>query len=270
MENINLEGILNTLIFISVGCFAIFRGTAKWRRKRAMKKLAYELNCDYTPQSDSLLTVFGKFLTLQDGYRPSLTSILTRNEGDQKIVICDLTYVRYDRLKNMVKGAYRHRTFIAITQPGMTLPHFYVRPETNMDKMREMFSGPLEAFEQFKEGIHVGTGERFTELGEHINRPPAFNAWINKDEIKLPHARQFSDNHWIKGNDREATLNFLSGSIIKSIEADPGLIWEGFESTFILSQTTNHIHHKDIGRCINVAQKFIQTALAASKSHSAQ
>ena len=112
------------------------------------------------------------------------------------------------------------------------------------------------------------TGGRIKNLDDHVNRQSTVDDWLNRDEIELLHNRQFSDAHWIKGRDREATQNFLSGPVTKSIEAEAGLVWEGFGTVLVLSETKGQISHKEIGRYLEIARSFIQTALASSKSNS--
>lgn len=268
MDTLNLETLLANLMALTIGCGVLFIYTAKWRRARAMRKLAYELDCNYKPTDSSLLDVYDKFFTLQAGHAPRIMNVLTRQDEAVSVCIFDLTYVKYDRFKNMHKGHLRHRTIVALTRPKMTLPHFYVRPETTSDKVRETFQGAIDGFEQFKEGINAMTGGRIKNLDEHVNRSSDADDWLNRDEIELLHDRQFSDAHWIKGRDREATQNFLSGPVTQSIEAEPGLVWEGFETMLLLSEAKGQISHKEIGRYLDVARGFISTALASSKSNS--
>ena len=269
MDTSALETAIANMLALTIGCFALYRFTAKWRRQRSMKKLAYELDCDYKPKDDSLLDQYDKFLTIQVGHQPRVTNVLSRQDGDISVCIFDITYLVQERLKNALKGPVRRRTTFALTHPGMTLPHFYIRPETTVDKIRARFQGTIDAFGQFKEGLHAVTGKRLKELDDHLNRPPNIKDWFNRDEIELPHNKQFSDAHWIKGHDSEATENFLSDPILTRIEAESNLIWEGFDTMFLLSGTQDSISPKEIAHYLGVAREFINTALASSKSNAA-
>lgn len=269
MDTSTLETAIANLLALTIGCFVLYRFTAKWRRQRSMRKLAYELDCNYTPNDDTLLDLYNKFFTIQVGHQPRVTNVLSRQDGDVSVCIFDITYLVQERFKNAIKGPLRRRTAFALTHPAMTLPHFYIRPETNVDKVRETFQGTIDAFNQFKEGLHTVTGKRLKELDDHLNQPPDVNDWFNRDEIELIHNRQFSDAHWIKGHDREATENFLSGPVMTRIEAESNLIWEGFDTMFLLSGTQDNISSKEIAHYLGVAREFVNTALASSKKNSA-
>ncbi|MBT6431821.1 MAG: hypothetical protein HOK97_12330 [Deltaproteobacteria bacterium] len=265
MDTLDLETLLANLMALTIGCGVLYIYTARWRRERAMRKLAYELDCNYKQKDPSLLDQYAKFFTLQVGHGPKVNNLLTRQEGEGTICIFDLTYIAHERIQNMRKGHVRLKTVIVLSHPRMTMPHFYIRPETAIDKVRENFGGAFHAFQQFKEGINALTGQRLKELNDHVNRDPSIQQWLNSDEIELLHDRPFSDAHWIKGHDRDAIINFLRAPITRCIAAEEDLIWEGLQTTFLVSGTKNQISHKDIPHYVKVAREFMNQVLADSK-----
>jgi len=246
----------------------IYISTAVWRRKRAIIKLVWDLDCEYSPADNTLLARYAKFLTMLPGRRPATVNVLTRRNDDGPFCIFDLHYFQIRRIGDPGQDAMKCRTIIVLQHDLLDMPHFYIRPERGMDKLKNIFGGVTEAATQFKAGLNTLSGNRLSKIGIQVSDGPELGAWMNETEIKLPDQDDFNKAHWIQGPIEQALLPFLSKPITEFIKAEPGLVWEGSGDTFLLSGFSSAIEPAEYAYHLDLARNFIDLVLEQQASNS--